>query len=299
MFKKIIKLFKRTLYKNKVKKERSLSLEEQDILNVDKTELQKKTILVFDQHKRLFLTKEKYSVVALFCPVKKEFYIFSSTGSMQTIRFNPLDDSEFAYPIAGDWAGNGYDGIGLYYPGAGLALFKNEINNDNNVDLSKDYNIEKEYMPLAGNWYGKGVDTLSFYDKEKSVFLFPEDGAESSVIFFGKQGENYIPISGDWNDDGYDAVGLYEPETSLFRLNNTLEANRADVIIRFGKKQQGGSEFLPISGNWKGEGTDSFGIYEKNTGIFRLKNKPATGKADSLFKVDFQNLIPLSISVAV
>lgn len=299
MFKKIKKLFSRKVNKNEHKKEPSVTLDTQEELNVEQLivpELQKKTVLVFDQKRRLFITKEKNSIVALFCPVKKEFYIRQPEGSIETIRFNPLDDTEFAYPIAGDWTGCGYDGIGLYYPKAGLALLKNEINNDNNFDISLDYQVEVEYLPLAGNWDGKGVDTLCFYDKDNAAFLFPEKEVGSSVLLFGKQGGNYIPISGDWNDDGSDAVGLYEPETSLFRLKSTLDAKAADFIIRFGKKEAE-SEFLPISGNWKGEGADSFGIYEKSSGLFRLKNELAAGKADSIFKVDFQNLLPLSISI--
>lgn len=298
MLKAIINLFSRKSNTNEIKKEPLLAIDDQALLNTEQTttELQKKTVLVFDKKRRLFNTKAKHSVVALFCPLKKEFYICKEEGVVETVQFNPLDDSEFAYPIAGDWVGNGYDGIGLYYPKAGLALFKNEINNDNNVDISKDYNVAKEYVPLAGNWYGKEVDTLSFYDKENSVYIFPADGTESSVLCFGKKGENYIPMSGDWNDDGYDTVGLYEPETSLFRLTNDLETIAADIVFRFGK-EVANKAFLPISGNWNGTGADSIGIYEKGTGIFRLKNKLTGGTADNLFKVDLQSLIPLSISI--
>lgn len=298
MFKKIKNFFSKRSNVSEIEKEIVLTETEGSLTteSVNMTEAEKKTVLVFDQKRRVFITKTKYSIVGLFCPAKKEFYIRQSDGELETVVFNPLGDSEFAYPIAGDWTGNGYDGIGLYYPETGLALLKNEINDNNEADISIDYQVEGAYIPLSGDWQGRGMDTLGFYFKEKSVFLFPEKDAETSILRFGKKGENYLPISGDWNNNGYDTVGLYEPETSLFRLKNTLEAKTADFIFRFGKKE-GSNEFLPVSGNWNGEGADSIGIYEKQTGIFRLKNRVAAGKADTLFKMDFQDLMPFSISV--
>ena len=256
----------------------------------------KKTALVFDQTKRIFFTKKKYSTVVLFCPNKKEFHIRQVDGQLQTIRFNPLNDDEFAYPIAGDWTGQGKDGIGIYYPKTGMTFLKNSIDNSNISDISLNYDVKRESIPLAGNWNGKGIDTLCFYYKERSAFIFPDEGSPVSSLRFGGKKENYIPIRGDWNNSGYDSVGIFDPTTSIFKLKYTLEGSKADLTFRFGQKN---SEdlFLPLSGHWEGGHSDSVGLYEKTTGILRLKNVASAGKADDIFKIDFLNLIPLTIYI--
>lgn len=299
MLNKIKKIFSNILGNNK--KEITALGTEQDMESyknapplISKSE--KRAVMVFDKKRRVFVTKTKYSTIALFCPVKKQFHIRKQDGTVQTIVFNPLNNDEFAYPVAGDWKGIGNDGIGLYYPKTGLALLKNSIDNINKANLSIDYGIEGEYIPLAGNWKGDGVDSLCFYYKEKSTFLFPEKKPIISEFRFGARGKNYIPISGDWNNSGCDAIGLYEPESSLFRLKNTLEGNKADLIFPF----LGGdsiNSLYPISGNWEGEANDSVGLYDKTKGVFILKNNLMEKKFIDSFKTDFKNLIPLEISL--
>lgn len=243
MLNKIKKIFSNIVGNNK--KEKTALETEQDLVSYKKeppliSKSEKRTVMVFDKKRRIFVTKTKYSTVALFCPVKKQFHIRKQDGTVQTILFNPLNNDEFSSPVAGDWKGIGNDGIGLYYPKTGLTLLKNSIDNIDNINkanLSIDYGIEGEYIPLAGNWKGDGIDSLCFYYKEKSTFLFPEENPIISEFRFGERGKNYIPISGDWNNNGCDAIGLYEPESALFRLKNTLEGNnKADLIFPLGRR---------------------------------------------------------------
>jgi len=302
MFNKIKKIFLSTLGKNKEEKTTPEIKMEEDESNENErplvSESAKKTVMVFDEKRRVFITKTKYSALALFCPLKKEFYIRKLDGTVQTIIFNPLNNDEFAYPVAGDWTGIGQDGIGLYYPKTGLALLKNSIDNINKADISIDYGIEAEYIPLAGNWKGGGIDSLCFYYKEKATFLFPEENFVISEFIFGAIGKNYVPMSGDWNNSGCDAIGLYEPETSLFRLKNVLEGNKADLIFPFGEKNTI-NKFHPISGNWEGVVNDSIGLFDKNKGHFILKNDLKEETYIDNFKIDFKDLIPLELSLLV
>lgn len=295
MFKIIKKIFSRKL----AEKNDSFTKNSQSLSSVEQTtdvEPQKKTVLIFDQKARVFIAKTKYSVAALFCPFKKEFYIRKLDGGLKKIVFNPLDDSDFAYPIAGDWAGNGYDGIGIYYPKTGLAFLKHLIDDDNRANTSIDTKLKGDYIPLAGNWNGDGIETLCFYDKKKSVFLFLKKGGKPAILNFGKKGESYFPLSGDWNDNGLDSVGLYEHGSSLFRLKYTLNENKADLIFRFGKNSEV-NEYVPLSGNWDGKGADSIGLCDPKTGLFRLKNKATAGKADAVFRIGFEGLRPIEISM--
>ena len=270
---------------------------DEPIRNTPVTEKNKKTALVFDQTKRIFFTKKKYSTVVLFCPNKKKFHIRQADGQLQTIRFNPLNDDEFAYPIAGDWTGQGKDGIGIYYPKTGMAFLKNSIDNSNICDIPLGYNVETELIPLAGNWDGKGIDTLCFYCKERSAFIFPDERASLPSMGFGDKKENHFPIRGDWNGSGYDSVGIFDLNTSIFRLKYALEGGKADLIFRFGENNPEGL-ILPLSGHWEGGDNDSIGLYEKKTGILRLKNNiEAAGYSDHIFNIDFIDLIPLTMYI--
>ena len=301
MFKNLKNFFSRKgTNKKAIDKEVDSSLLDEEVIREvalpNIIEQKKKTILLFDKKKRIFITKIKRSTVALFCPLTKQFHIRQLDDSLKIVEFNPLGDDNFAYPLSGNWIKNSEAGIGLFYPKTGLTLFKNEIDSNNKADRSISIDVKGDYVPLVGNWNGDGIDRLCFYFKERSVFIFPENEGEISPLHFGAKGKEYIPISGDWNNSGMDSVGLYEPETSLFRLKNTLDGGKADFIFRFGKKELD-NNLLPLSGNWEGNGNDSIALYDKETGVFRLKNKVEAGKADTFHFLGTKGLIPLELSM--
>ncbi|MGQ0572111.1 MAG: DUF7948 domain-containing protein [Armatimonadota bacterium] len=79
---------------------------------------------------------------------------------------------------------------------------------------------------------------------------------------------------------GMETVGLHNPATSTFFLKNTNAAGPADVVFGYGP---GGLGWVPLAGDWDGNGTDTAGIYDPMTSTFFLKNTNAAGPADIVF----------------
>ena len=71
---------------------------------------------------------------------------------------------------------------------------------------------------------------------------------------------------------GTATVGLYDPAASIFRLSNTTTGVLASTFL-FGAGNLG---WIPITGDWNGDGKDETGLYDPSTSIFYLRD-PATG----------------------
>jgi hypothetical protein len=108
-------------------------------------------------------------------------------------------------------------------------------------------------------------------------------GADGSAHVAGQTGEIF---------DGYDAFvtklsglagstpGIYVPATGTFFLKNASAAGAADLTFAFGV---GGLGYVPLTGDWNGDGVDTIGLYHPPTGVFFLKNTNASGPADLTF----------------
>jgi hypothetical protein len=74
-----------------------------------------------------------------------------------------------------------------------------------------------------------------------------------------------------------DTIGVYQISTGNFFLKNSITPGPADENAQYGP---GGTDFLPMVGDWDGDGTDTIGVYQISTGNFFLKNSIMPGPAD-------------------
>jgi exo-beta-1,3-glucanase (GH17 family) len=88
-------------------------------------------------------------------------------------------------------------------------------------------------------------------------------------------------------------VGLYFPGNGGFYLRNSNTTGGADVTFSYGPAGQG---WIPIVGDWDGNGTDTIGLYNPANGTFYLRNSNSIGFADITFSYGppGQNWIPLT-----
>jgi hypothetical protein len=91
--------------------------------------------------------------------------------------------------------------------------------------------------------------------------------------FVTKIAENLGPI-------GTDTIGVYSTTSGAFFLRNSNSTGPADLAFQFGI---GGFGYVPLDGDWDGDGDDSVGLYEPANGNFILKNTNATGGADLVY----------------
>jgi hypothetical protein len=82
------------------------------------------------------------------------------------------------------------------------------------------------------------------------------------------------------NAIGADTPGVYLGGTGSWFLRNSNSAGGADLVFGFGPSGLG---WLPLRGDWDGDGTDTIGLYDGSTGNFFLRNQNAAGGADLVF----------------
>jgi uncharacterized repeat protein (TIGR01451 family) len=79
---------------------------------------------------------------------------------------------------------------------------------------------------------------------------------------------------------GTDTVGVFLPGPSQWLLRNSNSGGAAHLTFGFGPQ---GAGWVPLSGDWDGDGDDTPGFYDPVGGVFYLRNVPAAGAADLAF----------------
>jgi glucose/arabinose dehydrogenase len=90
-----------------------------------------------------------------------------------------------------------------------------------------------------------------------------------------------------------DSVGVFDPRTMTFHIKPSLAPGPPEVTFRFGKRGKG---WLPVAGDWNGDGTDTIGLWDARARTFRLRNALGGGAADlqiSIKKVKGDDWMPL------
>jgi hypothetical protein len=73
---------------------------------------------------------------------------------------------------------------------------------------------------------------------------------------------------------------VYQPSTSEFFLRDTNSGGAADIPFGYGPA---GGGWVPMAGDWNGDGIDTVGLYSPATSTFYLRNVHAGGAADITF----------------
>ena len=75
-------------------------------------------------------------------------------------------------------------------------------------------------------------------------------------------------------------IGLYNPAVARFYLRNSNSAGASNITFSYGPANQG---WLPLVGDWDGNGTQTIGLYNPATARFYLRNSNSKGAADLTF----------------
>lgn len=195
-------------------------------------------------------------------------------------------DNSFFYgqagdqPIAGDWDGDGVDGVGVCRSGV---FFLKNSNAAGFADLSFAYGAPGD-IPPAGDWDGDGVDSVGVY--RNGAFLLrnaDSAGFPDIVISYGNIGD--VPVVGDWDGDRTTTIGCFRPSNGFCYIRNSNTSGVAETSFFYG---QAGD--TPVAGDWTGKGFDSIGVYRN--GVFFLRNTNTAGFADIRFNYGNPGDIP-------
>ena len=145
-------------------------------------------------------------------------------------------------------------------------------------------------LAQAGFFFTPGPDYPDPLEMPEFVFVWdtlgqtdPEgDGGTPAELpsYFDNEFGLYRVSSQDGSVDLSDSIGLFDPSTSTSFLNTNHRAGDADEVFAYGPA---GANWVPISGDWDGDGDDTIGLYDSATSVFYLKNDHSGGNADVVF----------------
>jgi hypothetical protein len=102
------------------------------------------------------------------------------------------------------------------------------------------------------------------------------------VGFFGQMSTNVSVQVGSAPPptSGTDTIGLYNPNGGAFFLRNSNNGGIANLAFAYGPASLG---FVPLVGDWNGDGVNTIGLYDPANGGFFLRNSNTGGMADAAF----------------
>ncbi len=163
------------------------------------------------------------------------------------------------------------------------------------------YGVPQPYLyAVTGDWNGDGIDTVGIYDTRVGVFLLTDSNTAPTgdyAFVYGNPGD--VPIAGCWDESMLitaagsnqyrctDGVGVYRPSGGMgFFLHHGVGTGQgfADYYTSTVVFANPGTDYIPLAGDWDGDGFDSIGLFRKANSVFSLTN---TILADSFPTPDY------------
>lgn len=228
-------------------------------------------------------------------------------------------------PLAADFDGDGITDFGLYQSGT-VRIWSNEIAAPATVTYQFGQNGD---LPTTGRWTGSVLSLPGVYrPSDQKVHLYTGQVINASSISGMVSGV----ISGDWWGEGLDRPGLFVAPNLfyLYRSNGTWASytcgtvggmpfagkfltvsgygvyNRHEARVElcrvpgathidfyYGKTD---NDWLPVAGDWDGDGVSGFGLYEPAMGRFHLSDTTAPPIQNATFVFGKSGLQPLTVT---
>lgn len=181
-----------------------------------------------------------------------------------------------------------FDKVGSFSPGLNRWYLKTAHSNGWVDLISIDFGVPDitKWVPITGDWDGDGFDTAGFYSIDQKQWYLKtahSDGWVDLINFqFGVSDiTKWVPVSGDWDGDGIDTVGFYSIDQKHWYLKTAHSEGWVDLNqIKFGVSDI--IKWVPVSGDWDGDGTDTVGFYSVDQKRWYLKTAHSNGWGDLL-----------------
>ena len=198
--------------------------------------------------------------------------VWDGSSVDKTFTFGSATDQ----PVTGDWNGDGKTEIGNYKGNGTWALDYNGNGQWDGPAIDKLVTFGSAGdLPVTGDWNGDGKTEIGNYKGNGGWALDYNGNGQwdgptiDKLLTFGAAGD--LPVVGDWNGDGKTEVGNYKGNGTWaldYNGNGIWDGSSVDKLINYGS-----SIDQPVAGDWNGDGIDTLGIFDKNNGVFDLKNR--------------------------
>ena len=139
-------------------------------------------------------------------------------------------------------------------------------------------------VPFVGDWDCNGSDTPGLY-RQSDGFVYLRNTNTTGIadirFFFGNPGD--LPIAGDLDGDGCDTVSVYRPSNQRFFVIDQLGSGDEGLGAATSDFIFGDPGDQPFSGDFDGDGVDTFGLHRATTGFVYYRNTLGGGRADASF----------------
>ncbi len=159
-------------------------------------------------------------------------------------------------PLAGDFDGNGDDGLALYSAGT-FALRDTQRGPARVVRYGRAGDV-----PVVGDFDGDGVDTVGVFRRGQWHLRRTNSAGRSPdrTFAFGRAGD--VPVVGDWDGDGVDDIAVRRG--GLWFQRDTAGPGPSSRRFSYGLPTD-----LPLAGDWDHDGRDSPGVFRAGTWFLR------------------------------
>ncbi len=155
------------------------------------------------------------------------------------------------FVIAGDWDGDGQDGLGLYHPGSRTVHFVDDATTGavtGSVTLATEAGWPESGTPVAGDWDGDGDDELALIAQD-TAYLGQDATSETPAESFGVAGARVV--AGDWDGDGIDTLGTFDRTTNEFALLHHNGQGAQSHTEQLGHAEPTYWGWMPLAGRWQ------------------------------------------------
>jgi uncharacterized delta-60 repeat protein len=201
-------------------------------------------------------------------------------------------------PASYSWNVMYEESVGLLNPSSGTFYLRNS-NTSGLADCTFGCGDPSQgWITLVGDWDGDHVDSVGFFDPQTCTWYLRNaltTGFADWTFGYGDPqrtaagGERaWGPVVGDWDGDGIDTIGMFDPASSTWYLRNSLSSGFADWTFGYGDPGytvgQGDRNWVPLAGDWNGDGTDTVGFFDPGTCTWWLRNSLSSGYAELVFR---------------
>ena len=175
---------------------------------------------------------------------------------------------------------------GAYFEPTGTFFLRNTLDTGT-IDRTAFIVTTAGWIPVKGDWDGDGTDGIGVFSTTTGTWYLVDSAPNSPaaplpadyVAFITTTGANWLPITGDWDGDGADGIGIYNTVTgTMFLVDDATQgaaaASPADYTVFMSTD---GASYLPITGDWDGNGSDGVGIYNTTSGTMFLADDATAG----------------------